>query len=130
MNTVLLSGQIWSRELSKWSGKKGGNAATLYVRLVIAPDREQHPRSLIQDKDVQRNVVYKKTQDVGRVWRVGVWVRRRSGELRLCACVATRCDLSVCVPRVCGPRAAGSAHPFVNNTPLYRLQTLVIKVRS
>ena len=31
VNTVLFSGQIWSHELSKWSGKKGGNVAPLYV---------------------------------------------------------------------------------------------------
>lgn len=41
MNADLSPGQIWSRELSKWSGKKGGNVAPLYVKLVIALDRER-----------------------------------------------------------------------------------------
>lgn len=44
VDAVLLSGQIWSRELSKWSGKKGGNAAPLYVRLVIAGRRARAMR--------------------------------------------------------------------------------------
>lgn len=74
VNTVLSSGQIWSRELSKWSGKKGGNAASLYVKLVIARDRESAMAGRKWERDREYNVVYKKTQDVGRVWRVGVWV--------------------------------------------------------
>lgn len=74
VNTVLVSGQIWSRELSKWSGKKGGNVASLYVKLVIALDRERTPARRAREWDIEHNVVYKKTQDVGRVWRVGVWV--------------------------------------------------------
>lgn len=74
MNAVLASSQIWSRELSKWSGKKGGNVASLYVKLVIASDREEALPCRAREGDIEHNVVYKKTQDVGRVWRVGVWV--------------------------------------------------------
>lgn len=74
VNAVLVSGQIWSRELSKWSGKKGGNVASLYVKLVIALDREDTLAGRAREWDIEHNVVYKKTQDVGRVWRVGVWV--------------------------------------------------------
>lgn len=74
MNTDLVSGQIWSHELSKWSEKKGGNVASLYVKLVIALKRDAATVYHTIDKDVKYNVVYKKTQDVGRVWRVGVRV--------------------------------------------------------
>lgn len=48
--------------------------ASLYVKLVIAPDREKALACRAREWDIEHNVVYKKTQDVGRVWRVGVWV--------------------------------------------------------
>lgn len=48
--------------------------ASLYVKLVIALDREDTLDHSAREWDIQHNVVYKKTQDVGRVWRVGVWV--------------------------------------------------------
>lgn len=48
--------------------------ASLYVKLVIASDREEALPCRAREGDIEHNVVYKKTQDVGRVWRVGVWV--------------------------------------------------------
>lgn len=50
--------------------------ASLYVKLVIALDREITISSYEAERESEHNVVYKKTQDVGRVWRVGVWVLR------------------------------------------------------
>lgn len=48
--------------------------ASLYVKLVIALDRDSTVERGEREWDIEHNVVYKKTQDVGRVWRVGVWV--------------------------------------------------------
>lgn len=48
--------------------------AGLYVKLVIALDRESSVCGIVSERDAEHNAVYKKTQDVGRVWRVGVWV--------------------------------------------------------
>ncbi|CAH2043866.1 unnamed protein product, partial [Iphiclides podalirius] len=52
-----------------------------YVKLVIAPEGEDPIRRLALERDVEYSAVYKKTQDVGRVWRVGVRVGICSGSL-------------------------------------------------
>lgn len=136
MATVLHPGQIWSRELSKWSGKKGGNAASLYVRLVIASEREGMLRSRKGDWDGEHIAVYKKTEDVGRVGEWACGFHGCSGEVYVLGCVGMRLWLQVCVsvaktrPAVWA-RAMKACSSFCQRYEApYRLWPPLIKVRS